>query len=292
MKKLISVVLLTTCPCLLSGQVHNKYDVIRLEIGGQFGALINRNPINTFNTMPAPLRTVQWHPDDDFCKCHTTTIPYDSVNPGGVNSSYDLTGTVGLVIRERIAFRGGLNYLKGYLHETLNTNNAGRIREADISQNTYIRGYGTSLVYYAVMNNGWTRGIAPFGEVELSVNDWLGIVAGGSSHGLAYEIQRGYDRYDAFQTLDRVPFVTMQVYQPYLGVHMGARFNLEANENRPNSTSFGAYLTAGPTFLQTLHFAPAAQGAATMGGLDGVSIRVGVYFNYALIRLGLGKSQR
>jgi hypothetical protein len=256
---------------------------VQLEIGGRVGALLLHGPINAFRSIPVGLRTVPLNPGDDPCGCSSQVIPFDSLNPA-MNDSFDFAGTLGLAIKHRVTIRGGVSYLLGYRHLGLNTSNEGVIREVNIFSGTFERGYGTSLVYYALKNAGVTPGIEPLGEIEVTVNKWLSIVVGGSYHTFAYQIQHGYDRYDAFQTLDDVPFATMQIYQPYIGVHLGGRFSFHNSDTSAQTEGTGFYFTAGPTILQPIHFAPAAQGTIATGGTHGLSIGVGYYLKHSLFQ--------
>ena len=161
----------------------------------------------------------------------------------------------------------------------------------NISSDTFVRGDGTSLVYYAIRHAGVTQGMAPLGETEVAINQWLSIVAGGSYHTFAYKIEHGYDRYNSFQTLNEVPFATVQIYHPYLGVRLGGRFNLDGDDAAAKTEGMGFYFTVGPTLLQPIHFAPAAQGTKTTGGMHGISFGMGYYFNHAFFQRGRARAK-
>jgi hypothetical protein len=168
----------------------------------------------------------------------------------------------------------------------LNTNNTGIIREVNIFSGTFERGYGTSLVYYAVRNHGWTNsGIAPLGEVQISIGRYLAIVAGGTFHTFAYNIEHGYDRYDAFQVRDTVPFASARIYQPYAGIRIGERNNFEDDETLPKTIEGGGYFTAGPLLLQPFQFSSIAQGTQVQKA-TGLQFNLGLYFNGAFVRAG------
>jgi hypothetical protein len=260
-----------------------KADAIQWQAEMRWGGEFGRSPIKAFTRIPASLRTVPWHPDDDYGTGHSTTILDASLNPPGF-AMMNWTFTSGVTIKERVTFRTGIS-LQGFGRSDLAPGNSGAIRSVNIYSGKFERGYGTSLVYDAIKQARWSPITGPLVEIEVSVRRGYGLIIGGWRKRFDYDIEHGYDRYNSLQVRDQVTIANATAYHPYVGI----RFNLSATDGDPSNDSpepmAGLYITVGPLLLRP-RFSPAGQGTAIEGSTHGLLFGAGVHFGGPLLRFG------
>jgi hypothetical protein len=207
-----------------------KRRALRIFVDVDAGSEEPKNLLPAFSSIPASFRQVPGHPDDAW-KNQIFTIPDDSIlfseKSGGRKrtlNTYQL-GT-GLTFWDLVALKGGFLFsgygVSNYIGPSVDSTN---IREMNQSNNPGtsppVRGYGTSLVYYAVMPDGTGKTTVPFLEGEIRVYRWISLYGGGwKMTPIKYEVEHGYDRYDALATLRRVPFAEQHLRYRYGGIKM------------------------------------------------------------------------
>lgn len=238
-------------------------DKVQLHLEIRWGGGFSTNPVKSFSNIPAYYRTVPWHPDDDSSRKRTTTIPDATINPGAfVNMNF--VGSSGIMFKERLALRAGMGLMAANAGNSLSPGNTGHIRSVDIGTNTFVRGYGTSLVYNAVKYKDLTSPKPYFiPEVEVRVGP-AGILLGAWQKPYEYVIERGYDRYNALQTLDQLPFASVTATHIYVGIRY-AYIGVVDKDSEFRTMFGGMVFTVGPVKLRT-HFAPNAMGTKIENG--------------------------
>lgn len=228
---------------------------LELRWGGDFGG-----QVKALRNIPESYRTVPWHPDDDNTRSRFAVIPDNNLNPRTI-LSFNYILSTGFMIQKRVALRIGMGFAGLGDDGDYGPGNSGGIREIDIYSGEFERGYGRSLVYYAVKLENW-QSWKPYllfeAEVKIiEVKDGhINLLFGGWSKSCDYVIARGWDRYDALQTLDQLHLAKMTLTHYYAGI----RFAIDRHP-----AVFPAFMfTIGPT-NSIASFAPQAQGTQIHG---------------------------
>jgi hypothetical protein len=237
-----------------------KTDKLEWQLEGRWGGIYATPPFTAFTNIPASYRTVPYNPGDGVGQA---TIPYTSINPVSI-LAMPFVASTGLMVEERMALRAGLG-INALLRSPISFSpgNTGVIREVDIGSGIFQRGYGTSLVYNVIRAK--SRSIFfPVPEVEVRVG-FVGLLVGATRMDLQYVIERGWDRYDAFQKLDELPLANVTATHIYGGIRCCYTGYLD--RDRDERAMFGGgLLTIGPVSYGNPSFLPQAAGTTAQGG--------------------------
>ncbi len=187
---------------------------------------------------PLSIRQVPSHPDDGN---FIFTIPDAKLSSAYHTGQFSVLP--GISFGERMTIRGGVTFVpflgtSGPVKDT--TSNT---REINYS-GTPDRGYGTTLAYYSGTIGSATK-LGYVAELELRAYQDLGVVAGFSTSDYNFNVNRGYDRYDALQHLDTKPYSNDHVQNPYVGI----RLNFPSEDER---FCGGFYIVGGPLMVDTV----------------------------------------
>lgn len=258
--RIVTAMLLVTMPTF-ADDPPPKPGKVELELEFRWGGTFAGNPIKEFSNIPASYRTVPWHPDDDSTRSLTATIPSSSLNPTGFLFA-NYMPAIGLKFYDRLIVRTGFDFQ--YSQKTnVGVGNDGIIRETEIHSNTYSRLMGDSLVYYAIPRPRFKPWPIPVPEIEVRVWKRCGFLAGYWQRNVAYEIERGYDRYANMQPLDKVPFADLGIKHPYVGIRAAWA------PDGDNAPFFGVVFTVGPMIMNP-QFVAQAQGTQILGKTRGL----------------------
>lgn len=170
------------------------------------------------SNIPLQLRQVPVHPNDGYLRLgeKIVTIPADTIKPALFclfSPSVSPQATFW-----RLQFRGGINVTIP-LAPFARTANNGSTREIHQYNSGTSRGYGTSLVFYAVTVSpkpvlGW------LGEAEFQVSENLSFLTGFSTSGYNLRIRTGWDRYDSLETYKIYKLSSSDLQKKYVGIRI------------------------------------------------------------------------
>lgn len=207
------VLLLTGLPVLAqqSDKAKTKSVKFDLEVRGTIWGVPHYLP--QISNVPAALRQIPGHKDDFPSGGATITVPDASINPQQF-VSVGGAAAPGITIREKVSLRFGVNWGIPF-SQSAHTGNTGNTREVNL-QGTSERGTGRSLVYYSAQFSA-ARHPGVFGEVETKVSNRYSVLLGYRADYYDLTIERGWDRFNKLQRLDRRHFASGQMHAPYVG---------------------------------------------------------------------------
>lgn len=241
------------------------------EIRGTFWSDVNH--VDTIKNVPAGYRQVPGHPDDPW-RGKISTIPDSTLSPGAlVVTSNDflllLRAGKGMVSIGPSWVTSGLMPRAGWFgfmddHYPPPVSNTKEVNQMGFVQ----RGVGTALVYYASKSRwnpvpGFTF---EYDRRRDKVATWF---IGCHLTNYRLDIQRGYDRYNSFETLDHKAFAVGLMPSAIFGVKIG---DLENTGGISFFTGFG---------LPFFKLANQAKGASINPTLKSVIVGVGLHFRHA-----------
>jgi hypothetical protein len=189
--------------------------------------------------VPLPLRQVPGHPDD-FDHPPLITIPGETVQPSDTHYMMSYTIAPEIMIANRVAVRVGVEFDSPVDGEGPRRDSTGNTQEVNL-QGTTERGFGRSLVYYAVSIE---HPVSPhmYYEVEAKVRGPLWLLIGRKNARENYIIERGYDRYNSLKPFDTQTFALVKSKITYGGIHL--RFFDDENRISGNVLIFGGVGTS------------------------------------------------
>ena len=114
--------------------------------------------------------------------------------------------------------------------------------------------------------------------MEIGITNHVRFLVGGAKKNYDYEIQRGWDRFNSLEALDRQQLARIQSYVPYGGIKVAL---LRPSKDEPMGG--GVYVTVGP-MLNSVNYATAASGTTISKG-NGLMINVGFFVGGALKKI-------
>jgi hypothetical protein len=240
-----------------------------LQLGIEFRAErdIQRQPI--FSAIPEALRQVPGHSGDPWSG-QVFTIPDDSLRAAGGLNAIRVAPDIGW--KERIRLRAGAHW-KGLMGSPPDKGVSSSTKEIN-QYDSPERGVGSSLVYYSVRERA-TLTPGPFAEIELRPLRYTWCVAGWSLGHYDYVTDRGWDRYDALESLDVRRLATVHFTHRYVGLR------IEAPRDTPMTVAFT--VLAG-TVRRQLAWEPVALGTQSTLSGPAFLFTVGMSVRFSLRR--------
>lgn len=265
-----------------------KTDTLQWQAEFRWGGFISTTPVKSFTNIPAAYRTVPWHPDDDYSGARTTTIPDYAIKPSRL-MMWDYAFTTGVLIKERVTLRGGVGVGFSGGDSVGGPGNNDRFRSVNIYSDTFERGAGTSLVYYVIKHEDWGEKMPfffPEAEVRLGP---IGVLGGWWTRNYHYIIERGYDRWNSLELLERLPLAQTRLHHPYVGLRLAYWAQMEDDPGIAGVIG-GLLFTAGPTIVRTRPD-PLVQ-SVQLGNHTGWMFGLSMHFGGPLKRVGRDPAYR
>jgi len=233
--------------------------------------------------IPLEFRQVPVHPDrnpadfpfnNDDPPSEIRTVNDDTVNLFPIG--WDIAVTPQVLFRNKYLLRAGPQWSPPLypLHPVAVPGTASASERNTREQNqmgTILRGTGTSLTYYAVEQRiNYIPGA--LAQLEARKGAVFSFIAGMSMTSCRLVVERGYDRYNSLETLDRSSLATLYFYFPHAGIR------LTNTDEGGRNWKGGLALLAGPVFIQgrAASTAPNFQFSTTRGFM----VKIEVLFDY------------
>lgn len=191
----------------------------RLDYGAElriFG--VNYTPlVSQVLFLPQAMRTVPTHAGDSWFGVPGTprVIPNDRIRVGLKTGVNIFSVAPQVCFWERFYIRGGGNLQLG----GRDSPTVGNIREIN-QYGKPERGYGTSLVYYAVLQQKRVA-LVPFGEMEVKLTRNVALLGGYTTEKRRFSVETGYDRSNSLETYAVYPLLRQTSRWSYVGVKLG-----------------------------------------------------------------------
>lgn len=191
----------------------------RLDYGAELRILgVNyTSPVSQVYFLPQAMRTVPTHTGDSWFGVPGTprVIPNDRIRVGLKTGVNIFSVAPQVCFWERFCIKGGGNLQLG----SRDSSTFGNIREIN-QYGKPERGYGTSLVYYAILQQKRTA-LVPFGEMEVKLTRNVALLGGYTTEKRRLSVETGYDRFNSLETHAVYPLLRQTSRWSYVGVKLG-----------------------------------------------------------------------